>query len=170
MENIGYEVQPFIIPACAKNAPHRRDRVWIIANRNGNGIDGRGLHNNIKTKRERDILPSKPQDRDEIRGESTTDNSKDARITSHTDGKGLERRSGTRLCPEHNRGESEQWKQNWYEVASELCGVDDGLPQKLDRVNRIKSLGNAIVPQIAETIFNAILEVMKEDSDTEKHK
>lgn len=32
LESEGYEVQPFIIPACAVNAPHRRDRVWIIAN------------------------------------------------------------------------------------------------------------------------------------------
>jgi DNA (cytosine-5)-methyltransferase 1 len=31
LENEGYEVQPFIIPACAKNAPHRRDRCWFIA-------------------------------------------------------------------------------------------------------------------------------------------
>jgi len=30
LEAEGYEVQPIIIPACAKNAPHRRDRVWII--------------------------------------------------------------------------------------------------------------------------------------------
>jgi DNA (cytosine-5)-methyltransferase 1 len=30
LENEGYEIQPIIIPACAKNAPHRRDRVWII--------------------------------------------------------------------------------------------------------------------------------------------
>lgn len=33
LESIGYEVQPLIIPAVAVNAPHRRDRVWIIANR-----------------------------------------------------------------------------------------------------------------------------------------
>jgi DNA (cytosine-5)-methyltransferase 1 len=32
LENEGYEVQAFIIPACAVGAPHRRDRVWIIAN------------------------------------------------------------------------------------------------------------------------------------------
>ena len=32
LEGEGYEVQPFIIPACAVDAPHRRDRVWIIAN------------------------------------------------------------------------------------------------------------------------------------------
>jgi len=28
----GYDSQTFIIPACAANAPHRRDRIWIIAN------------------------------------------------------------------------------------------------------------------------------------------
>ena len=31
LESEGYEVQPFIIPACAVNAPHRRDRIWTIA-------------------------------------------------------------------------------------------------------------------------------------------
>ena len=28
LEAEGYEVQPYIIPACAKDAPHRRDRCW----------------------------------------------------------------------------------------------------------------------------------------------
>lgn len=31
LEAAGYEVQPFIIPAVSVNAPHRRDRVWIVA-------------------------------------------------------------------------------------------------------------------------------------------
>ena len=31
LEAEGYEVQPFVIPACAKDAPHRRDRVWFVA-------------------------------------------------------------------------------------------------------------------------------------------
>ena len=31
LESEGYEVQPLIIPACSVNAPHRRERVWIIA-------------------------------------------------------------------------------------------------------------------------------------------
>lgn len=31
LESLGYSVQPFIIPACAVGAQHRRDRVWIIA-------------------------------------------------------------------------------------------------------------------------------------------
>lgn len=35
LENTGYEVQPFIIPACGVNAPHRRERIWFIANAKG---------------------------------------------------------------------------------------------------------------------------------------
>ena len=37
LEAEGYEVQPFIIPAASKNAPHRRDRCWFIAYRDSNG-------------------------------------------------------------------------------------------------------------------------------------
>ncbi len=35
LEAEGYSVQPLVIPACAIGAPHRRDRVWIIAHRSG---------------------------------------------------------------------------------------------------------------------------------------
>jgi DNA (cytosine-5)-methyltransferase 1 len=41
LEAEGYEVQPYVLPACAVNAPHRRDRVWFVAfkdtNKNGRG-------------------------------------------------------------------------------------------------------------------------------------
>ncbi len=33
LEHAGYSVQPIVIPACAVGAPHRRDRVWIVAHR-----------------------------------------------------------------------------------------------------------------------------------------
>jgi len=32
LEAQGYEVLPFLLPACAVNAPHRRDRIWFVAN------------------------------------------------------------------------------------------------------------------------------------------
>lgn len=32
LEREGYSVQAFVIPACAVGAPHRRDRVWFVAN------------------------------------------------------------------------------------------------------------------------------------------
>ena len=31
LENAGYAVQPFVLPACGVGAPHRRDRVWFVA-------------------------------------------------------------------------------------------------------------------------------------------
>lgn len=33
LEAEGYEVLPFLLPACAVNAPHRRDRIWFVAYR-----------------------------------------------------------------------------------------------------------------------------------------
>jgi len=52
LEAEGYEVLPFVLPACGVNAPHRRDRVWFIAyshNARANyrsGINGNGKEEN----------------------------------------------------------------------------------------------------------------------------
>jgi DNA (cytosine-5)-methyltransferase 1 len=43
LESAGYEVQPFIIPACAVDAPHRRNRVWIAAYSDGNARERYGF-------------------------------------------------------------------------------------------------------------------------------
>ena len=39
LENEGYEVWPFILPAASVNAPHKRERVWFIAHSISNGHD-----------------------------------------------------------------------------------------------------------------------------------
>ena len=41
MESQGYATRTFIVPACAKNAPHRRDRLWIIC-KNVGDTESRG--------------------------------------------------------------------------------------------------------------------------------
>ena len=43
LEAEGYEVLPFLLPACAVNAPHRRDRIWFIAH---------SINSRYKTRRE----------------------------------------------------------------------------------------------------------------------
>ena len=49
LENQGYTTRPIIVPACAKNAPHRRDRVWIIGQltTNTNDTGNRTSRSNI---------------------------------------------------------------------------------------------------------------------------
>ena len=38
LEAEGYEVLPVLLPAASLNAPHKRDRIWFIANRKTNGL------------------------------------------------------------------------------------------------------------------------------------
>jgi len=52
LEAEGYEVQPIIIPACAKNAPHRRDRVWIIGQNVDDSNDSTDRAKRGKTRKE----------------------------------------------------------------------------------------------------------------------
>jgi len=49
LENEGYEVTPYLLPACSVNAPHRRDRIWFVAYRSDAGVEGlrRELENGV---------------------------------------------------------------------------------------------------------------------------
>jgi DNA (cytosine-5)-methyltransferase 1 len=50
LEAEGYESAAFILPACALNAPHRRDRIWFIAHAVGHDDFGAQRRSNAKTK------------------------------------------------------------------------------------------------------------------------
>ena len=54
---------------------------------------------------------------------------------------------------------NDEGRKTWWQTQSELCGVPNGVSYELDkdRSNRIKALGNSIVPQIARQIGLAIL-------------
>lgn len=131
LEALGYEVQPFVIPACAVNAPHRRDRVWIVARNTKH--DGRNGTKNRKSSNPRG-------DSDEEREDKFLQSPRpDMARTASING----------------------WDENWAKVAARLCTLDDGLSDGLVRPRgwrnaALKAAGNAIVPQVAEQIFRAI--------------
>ena len=58
-------------------------------------------------------------------------------------------------------------QQTWWEIESSVRGIPDGISRSMDRnrANRIKTLGNAIVPQIARELGLAIKKVMNEDTN-----
>ena len=97
----------------------------------------------------------------QVGGESRTYN------VSNTDSKRLEMRykENSTLHRKDKRGysskfSSEREKESWWQTQSKLCGVPNGISYELhsDRANRIKALGNSIVPQIAEQIFRSIID------------
>lgn len=155
LESEGYEVQPFIIPACAVNAPHRRDRIWIIAN---------CANSRTKGLQKREINP---------------DDTADARCI------GRKKRSSEDIQPESKKPERQNsyysgWERDWREVATSTCNarMDDGLPREVDGVSysfakwrneSIKAYGNAIVPQVAMEIFRAIKKTVNVNQQSTKN-
>jgi DNA (cytosine-5)-methyltransferase 1 len=71
LEAEGYEVLPFLLPACSVNAPHRRDRIWFVAHSKSNGWNGRERkqRKGIETN-QREFCKHTTKGWDEIRSES----------------------------------------------------------------------------------------------------
>jgi DNA (cytosine-5)-methyltransferase 1 len=157
LESEGYEVQTFVIPACAINAPHRRDRVWIVAHAQRFG----------RRKGSKLALEADPKKRGEgpiefAGSDSDAPDADDERL------EGRQRKEALGHSRQRNRSGGSQgagWNENWTQVATRLCRVDDGISKRLDargriakanRGSRLKALGNAIVPQVAAEIMRAI--------------
>ncbi len=143
LENKGYEVQTFIIPACAVNAPHRRDRVWFVAY--SSSFDS---HISVQQRRQAETQNLNLVGINESR--IITDTYSQRVQRGQASGYAQEIRSG----PGKLSGRFYQLE-NWREfpTTSPVCRRDDGISNRMDR---IKSLGNAIVPQVAFEIFKAI--------------
>ena len=112
LESEGYEVQPFIVPACSVNAPHKRDRVWIMAYAN-----------------------NKRFSRFQQSNTNTVQSSKKERFSV--------------------RGFNYDYEMEYPNIPKNIR-VDDGLPHRVDRV---RALGNSIVPQVAYQILKAIKDI-----------
>ena len=139
LESIGYEVQPLIIPACAVNAPHRRDRVWIVAH-SCNGGRGRRLSERPGGNDKQPLYSTKEeQARNNIRGEisgcsrsntETTTDTKSGQSRQQTEPEGREDISGGDK-ETFAHGEGAGWDKNWIEVAQRFCKLYDGVSSGL---------------------------------------
>ena len=142
LEGQGYAARPFIVPACAADAPHRRDRVWIVARNVGDTISSR-QSGNVRRRSEQ-----KPQNG-----------------CANVAYAASKRQQGSRLHgrPEHqaqnkdgqaDRADDSSQRNAQFWLPEPAVGrVANGIPR---RVDRLRGLGNAIVPQIAMRIGQTI--------------
>jgi DNA (cytosine-5)-methyltransferase 1 len=151
----GYDAEWDCIPACAVGAPHRRDRAFIVGHARSGGLprnnggraisiaqNGRENVANTKEQSERPRLcqgePGRKRRRRSGDGCSETDAS-DA--YSYGFNKGRECLAAT--------GRNGPVRNDWWAVEPDMGRVAYGVPS---RVDRLKCLGNAVVPEVAEYI------------------
>ncbi len=164
LESEGYATRTFIIPACAVNAPHRRDRVWIVAHsssertRGESGTIGNKERGGIATTsdnnqkgQEKSIESEricKPKGEGDIQSQIITANTKSSEPREQAE---RERRKDTERGGSYRGrfakagGEGGDFFQQ-FPTQPPVCRRDDGLP---DRMGKLKALGNSIVPQVA---------------------
>ena len=183
LEGLGYSVQPVLIPAAAVGAPHRRDRVFILAHA---ASDAAGVQLNAgaagcRRDAERQTFPELGS-----RGCANAANSNSSRQqesefarrekNSKKEGAGMDdraigsRRDGcfadSRLLPGNKWHYDE--RNEWIPTVSPVHSGNDGLSIRMDgasipftnwRTESLKAYGNAIVPQVMYEIFRAIEQV-----------
>jgi len=144
LESEGYTTRPFLIPACGVNAWHKRERCWIVAHSNDVRLQ----------KRVNEFSPNKKKNGTKFQG-NPFERVVDQIFYANPKCSWWEQfREIGRI--------GREWKQiqknkNWeIPIESAIYRRDDGLSFRLDR---LRSLGNAIVPQVAAVIMQAIKEV-----------
>ena len=138
LATIGYDAEWDCIPASAMRAPHQRDRVWILAYSNGSRLAQRVV---------------RAGDSGQAGSASTREDAGVARAVSDADHEGKPGRAfnaSARASLQEFVGRDE-----WWRTEPNVGRVAHGVPA---RVDRLRGLGNAIVPQIAEWLGRRILE------------
>ncbi len=154
LESEDYAVRPFSISASSIGANHQRERVWILAHSRRSQwprAELRGENEN-ETRKEN----ANQFERSSSTSEVDVANTNDERLQRQW-------QSRNQFTPRFNssRESSEEGQrtvgQGWWESEPNMGRVAHGIPK---RVDRLKSLGNSLVPQIPYYIGKTILEVM----------
>lgn len=174
LEALGYACWPLVVGAVHAGAPHRRQRVWIVAadvQGDGRGLRWQGRSDSSDTREQQPALQGAAADTDQVRQPQPSRSKPEQRRRTgygcepdvgDTDSAGLAEREGigSDACaglPPAIRAVAEG--SGWNGGADGLARgmrVDDGLSAGLARIC-ISAYGDAVVPQITEAIARAIL-------------
>ena len=181
LENEGYEVTPSVLPACGINAPHRRERIWFVANTKGDGHKSRKFgENRQKENKSERKMEERQRLRPFIGGIGAKEASPNPQgIGMEGDGSSGQQEPQTSPGPglpgrDNFTNGGGEWgsAKDWadFPTQSPVRSRDDGLPAGLSGITiskhsseSIKAYGNSIVPQLAYRIFQAIEKSKKDE-------
>jgi DNA (cytosine-5)-methyltransferase 1 len=152
LSTLGYDAEWHVIPASAVGAPHRRERVWIVGVRSGLGAEAHAPRSHA------DRVGSHRAEVNVVGGVELRDEQD-----------GFAGSLGEDVSDADNQGQpdvpfnDESWRgvpelaggDRWWSVEPDVGRVAHGVPS---RVDRLRCLGNAVVPQVVEVIGRAIIE------------
>jgi DNA (cytosine-5)-methyltransferase 1 len=154
---LGMDAEWESIPARAVGAKHKRERVWVVAYPSGSRLEERGVFTRrrgvtrIAPTREDIVLASdvpdadggRCQERPQLHGAAAQDTADGDSCWGHLD--------GCRCAA-------------WWATEPDVGRVAHGVPK---RVDRLRGLGNSIVPQVAEWIFRRIIDAERRGAISE---
>lgn len=162
LEGIDYACRAAVVPACAVDAPHRRDRLWFVANADNPRLEGQPRHVFRATEgwgeQARSAAEAGVLDRAELAGGPVAD----------ADGSGRGQGPDNQTAGHREASPSEGWRSSW-DPASGVVG-HDGKARRVEpsirllahgvpgRVGRLRAYGNAIVPALAAEVIGAYLD------------
>jgi DNA (cytosine-5)-methyltransferase 1 len=190
LENLGYQVAPFIIPASAVNAPHQRERVWFVAyarcinprcaNKSkwaSNNATGCSCDENTRSSKINDGdatnangngLNQRDCEHEKHPSETGFDAFNDINENAmHTDNERLQGRAHEGNAGEKGEGKKQfttrPIRPNWdiFPTQSPICGGDDGLPTELDGITFSKWRNESIKAYGNAIVPQVVYEIFK---------
>lgn len=145
---MGYAVEWGVIPASAVGAPHKRERVFIVAYPDSQRYEWREPQ--LQTLKSRRHIEAGTGALSSI----ISDPQRKRREGKHVQTQPKEYRYFNAETPIVSTGG------HWNDLpTSRICRSSDGIPHRMDR---LKSLGNAVVPQLIQMLGTRLIEFDKE--------
>jgi DNA (cytosine-5)-methyltransferase 1 len=161
LSEIGYDAEWHCVPASAVGAPHRRDRIWIVAYpRYGNRRNIRpveaGKDTQVKWTTDTNSVGRSSYEPENVAHPSSARSETWIPTQGH-------RKKGNSEISDHlgDRLNGRQGSDYWT-VEPNVGRVAHGVP---NRSHRLKQLGNAVVPQLTQIIGEAILDFERDRSN-----
>jgi len=160
LESIGYTCGAAVVPACAVDAPHRRDRLWFVADaerERSHACAFTGIHRQAQGEWSRDVEPigHRPLGNGVMADTNAPERRPNRTAWNVTDGQ----EAGW------DEGAGYSWFGSRWTVGRDgkarriepgICLLAHGVPA---RVGKLRAYGNAIVPQLAAEVIGAYMEI-----------